>query len=57
MASRIQARKSWSIKVKGRLGQAWSVWQIARNKSVKCEKSGQRWVCTAKAKPCLYVVQ
>lgn len=56
MAARIQARKSWSLKVKNNQGVAWSVWNIAKAKSIKCKKAGQRWVCTAKAKPCLYVV-
>ena len=57
MAARTQARKSWSLKVKNDLGLAWSVWNIAKNKSTNCQKSGQRWICTAKAKPCLYVIQ
>ena len=57
MAARVQARKSWSLKVKNNRGLAWSVWKIAKNKSVKCKKAGQRWVCTAKARPCHYVVQ
>ena len=56
-AAREQARKSWSIKVKNNLGQAWSVWQIAKHKRNKCHKAGQRWVCKARAKSCLYVVQ
>ncbi len=56
-AAREQARKSWSLKVKNNLGQRWSVWQIAKNKSVRCNKAGQRWVCKARAKACLYVVQ
>ncbi len=56
-AARKQARKSWSLKVKNDIHLAWSVWSIAKHKSNKCKKSGQRWVCTAKAKPCLYVVQ
>ena len=55
-AARKQARKSWSLKVKNNRGVAWSVWKIARNKSIKCKQAGQRWVCIAKAKPCLYVV-
>lgn len=57
VASRIQARKSWSIKVEDQMGLAWSVWNIAKDKSINCEKAGQRWVCTARAKACLYVVQ
>ena len=44
MAARKQARKSWSLKVKNDLGLAWSVWKIAKHKSNKCKKSGQRWI-------------
>jgi len=57
MAARVQARKSCSYKVKIKQGVAWSVWKIAKNKNVRCKKSGQRFICKAKAKACLYVVQ
>ena len=57
VASRRQARKSWTYRVKNDLGLAWSVWKIAQSKSVSCDKAGQRWVCVARAKPCLYTVQ
>lgn len=57
LAARRQARKSWSLKVKNNQGLAWSVWKIAKNKSIKCKHGGQRWVCTARAKACKYVVQ
>ncbi|MEM7427419.1 MAG: hypothetical protein AAF441_15095 [Pseudomonadota bacterium] len=53
--ARIQARKSWSYKVRQNHGLAWSVWKIAKTKSTKCTKAGQRWVCKASAKPCKYV--
>lgn len=55
-ASRAQSKASWTYKVKNSRGLAWSVWNIAKAKRVKCEKAGQRWVCTARAKPCKYVV-
>ncbi|MGI9513713.1 MAG: hypothetical protein ACR2OL_12495 [Anderseniella sp.] len=57
LAARIQARKSWSVKVKNKQGLAWSVWKIAKNKKIKCTHGGQRWLCKARAKPCQYVVQ
>lgn len=57
MAARMQARKSWSYKVKTNQGLAWSVWKIAKNKKIRCKKSGQRFICKARAKACLYVVQ
>lgn len=59
--ARVKARKGWSNVVKGQLGQAWTVWQIAQNKHLSCAKintnSGKKWRCLASAKPCLYVVQ
>ena len=54
--ARSQARKSWSYKVKTNDGIAWSVWNIASVRSMSCNKAGQRWVCNARAKPCLYAV-
>lgn len=55
------ARIGWGNIVKSNLGQAWSVWQIAKNKSITCSKintsQGKKWRCLASAKPCKYVVQ
>ncbi len=59
--ARIVARKGWSSIVKSNLGVPWSVWSIAKNKSITCAKintnQGKKWRCLASAKPCLYVVQ
>ena len=55
--SRRVAPKAWTHKVKEKHGLAWSVWTIAKQKSVSCKKIGNGWTCTAKAKPCKYVVQ
>lgn len=55
-AAKHAARKKWTSTVKSRLGLAWSVWSIAKNKTIRCKKVGSKWRCIAKAKPCLYVV-
>ncbi|WP_337660547.1 hypothetical protein [Anderseniella sp. Alg231-50] len=54
--SRAKARKAWSVRVKGEKGLAWSVWKIAKQRSLTCKKIASRWTCLAKAKPCKYVV-
>ncbi len=55
-AARAKAVKNWSYKTKNKYGLAWSVWDIAKDKSVDCKQVSGKWSCTAKAKPCLYVV-
>ncbi|MGD9783555.1 MAG: hypothetical protein AB7E80_00500 [Hyphomicrobiaceae bacterium] len=50
------AKAAWVAMVKSNHGMQWSVWSIAKNPSVPCSKSGSKWTCTAKAKPCKYVV-
>ncbi|WP_457940319.1 hypothetical protein [Mesorhizobium sp. 10J20-29] len=55
-AARAKAIKNWSYKTKNQYGLAWSVWDIAKDKSVECKKVSGKWSCKAKAKPCLYVV-
>lgn len=59
--ARSVARKGWSINVKANLGVPWSVWSIAKSKTISCAKintnAGKKWRCLASAKPCLYVVQ
>lgn len=54
IGARLQARKSWTHKVRQAHGLEWSVWKIAQTKNVSCNKAGQRWVCVASAKPCRY---
>ena len=51
-----RSRTQWSHSVQHKLGLSWSAWSIATAKSVNCNKSGLKWVCLAKAKPCDYVV-
>ncbi len=59
--ARVVARNGWSSIVKSNLGLPWSVWKIAKNKSITCVKintnQGKKWRCLASAKPCKYVVQ
>ena len=56
-AASAKAKKNWSIKTKNQYGLAWSVWDIAKDKSVECKQVAGKWTCKAKAKPCLFVVQ
>ena len=53
------ARAHWTAKAKSAYGLSWSVWNIAAGKrSRPAPPRRQRpIVCTAKAKPCNYVVQ
>lgn len=58
------AKSKWTSWVKGKLGLSWSVWDIAKNKSVICKKRRGRgtrgktfYTCVAKANPCNYVVK
>lgn len=57
--SKIQARKNWRNHIKNTQGLEWSVWKIAKSRSVTCQKQtvNNTWNCIAKAKPCRYVVQ
>ena len=59
--ARTVARKGWSNQVKSQLGVPWSLWSIAKSKSLTCVKintnEGKKWRCLASAKPCLYVVK
>jgi hypothetical protein len=54
--ARGKAKKKWSSSTKSIYGLPWSVWNIAKSKSVNCKKKGSKWRCSAYAKPCLYVV-
>lgn len=52
-----QARKKWTDSVRAEHGLAWSVYTIASAKQEACAfVGGGSYSCTAKAKPCLYVV-
>ena len=54
--ARATARALWTHKVKTNYGLEWSVWDIAKQDTLSCAKTAGTWKCTAKAKPCLYVV-
>ncbi|MEP1206812.1 MAG: hypothetical protein ABJM29_07095 [Rhizobiaceae bacterium] len=50
------AKKSWQNKIKGEYGLAWSVWNIAKGKQLKCAAVGNgSKTCVARARPCKYV--
>jgi hypothetical protein len=52
------ARANWTAKAKSSFGLSWSVWNIAKNPKQTCAAGANgTFVCTAKAKPCNYVVQ
>lgn len=59
--ARAVARKGWSTQVKSQFGVPWSLWSLAKQKSITCSKintnQGKKWRCLAWAKPCLYVVK
>lgn len=50
------ARKNWSSTAASQYGVSWSVWNIAKSKSVTCAKISAGWRCLASARPCNYVV-
>ncbi len=56
-----KARNVWTAVAKHQFGLAWSVYSISAKKRMKCSKSrrvgGDKWLCLASARPCLYAVQ
>lgn len=55
-AAKIKARKAWESKMKSQFGYTWAIWSIADGKSIQCKKVGSKSECTARARPCKYVV-
>lgn len=57
--ARSRARSGWSNSVKAQFGVPWSLWGLAKSKSITCSYMDniKKWRCLASAKPCLYVVQ
>jgi hypothetical protein len=52
-----RSKKNWSSTAKSAFGLSWSVWSIAANRSVSCNKlASGKWTCLASGKPCNYVV-
>jgi hypothetical protein len=52
------ARANWTGKAKAAYGLSWSVWSIAASPTQTCAPGANgTFICTAKAKPCNYVVQ
>ncbi len=53
-----QAVAKWKGKTKSDYGLSWSVWEIAKNKTVNCgQVGGGNIACYATGKACNYVVQ
>jgi len=57
--ARVAARKNWTANTKSKYGLSWSVYNIAKDKSLTCSylQNQKKWRCLASAKPCHYVVQ
>ena len=47
-----KAKRDWRRKVKQQHGREWSKWRRAENRRFDCSKSGKKWTCRAKGKPC-----
>lgn len=50
----IEARAAWRIAVTGKDGVAYALWSKSKNRSTTCweQKTGSKWKCVAKARPC-----
>ena len=51
-----KAVAAWPGQARSRHGLPWSVWRIAKNKTVACTPNGALWRCQARAMPCKLVV-
>lgn len=51
-----KAVSAWPNQARRVHGLPWSVWRIAKDKSVACTPNGALWRCQARAMPCKYVV-
>lgn len=47
------AARDWSSFTAFEYGSDWGVWRVARDKTVKCNKSGAGYICEVHGKPCL----
>jgi hypothetical protein len=50
----IEARGSWRLAVIAKDGVAYALWSKSKNRSTTCwvQKTGAKWKCVAKARPC-----
>lgn len=49
----LSARIAWQHRIaNGKFGPQWAKWSKASRRTVSCLRDGQRWKCTARAKPC-----
>lgn len=50
------AKKNWKNKIRSRYGMEWSVWEIAKGKTLKCTSTANGAnICVARARACKYV--
>ena len=50
--ARAYAIRQWEGMTKWEYGKAWGSYQRAVGKTMDCSKSGSRWLCRTKARPC-----
>jgi hypothetical protein len=50
----VEARAAWRIAVTGKDGIAYALWSKSKNRSTTCwtQKTGAKWKCVARARPC-----
>jgi hypothetical protein len=50
----VEARAAWRIAVTGKDGIAYALWSKSKNRTTTCweQKTGAKWKCVAKARPC-----
>jgi hypothetical protein len=50
----VEARNSWRLAVIAKDGIAYALWSKSKNRSTTCwtQKSGAKWKCVARARPC-----
>jgi hypothetical protein len=50
--AQIAARGVWRTTASAKFGADWSSWSNAQSKSLKCDRIGTKYQCTASGKPC-----
>lgn len=50
--ARAYAHRAWERFTVWEYGKAWGSLRLAAGKRERCERSGQRWVCSVVARPC-----
>jgi len=50
--AQIAARGVWKTSANAKYGSDWSSWSNAQSKSLKCDRIGTKYQCTASGRPC-----